>query len=321
MTFPTTVKAILLIASLVASTSPFTMSETARVGGSGGRRTVTMDCGAGAYIVGATATGGKETPMLGFSLLHKVKFTCRAFSNTAPAPTTTQTAEAVGDKPVVDDLTRGSGDCPTTHVVFGVQVNAGFYIDRLTNLICTTASQAQTDVWLNVGGSSGTRAFMECPVGEALYKVEARVGDAIDSLKGFCRTFGSLSTVSVPSQIAATVSPKPTIASPIAIPINSSKSFSFTVSNYQSTTPSVLIGVTGETDPLGGALMNPPQFKIDLIDPSGTVVASKSFNNPGPTISGVTFRINANGGWKLRVTNLKTTIGTLNVKTFDVTSP
>jgi hypothetical protein len=161
---------------------------------------------------------------------------------------------------------------------------------------------------------------MECPVGEALYTVEARVGDAIDSLKGFCRTFGSLSTVSVPSQIAATVSPRPSPATPVAIPINSSKSFSFTVSNYQSATPSVLIGVTGETDLLGGALMNPPQFKVELINPSGSVVASKSFNNPGQYICGVTFRINANGGWKLRVTNLKTTIGTLNVKTFDVTS-
>jgi len=320
MTFPTTVRAVLLITSLVSSTSSFTMSETARVGGSGGRRTVTMDCGTGAYIVGATATGGKETPLLGFSLLHTVKFTCRAFTNGVPATTTTHTAEAVGDKPVADDFTRGWGDCPSTHVVFAVQVNAGFYIDRLTNLICTTPSQAQTDVWLNVGGSSGTRAFMECPAGEALYKVEARVGDAIDSLKGFCRPFGSLSTVSVPSQISSTVSPKPSPASPVAVPVNSTKSFSFAVSNYQSATASVLIGVTAETDLLGGAVMNPPQFKVELINPSGSVVASKSFNNPGPTICGVTFRINANGAWKLRITNLKTTIGTLNVRSFDVTS-
>jgi hypothetical protein len=308
-----------LITSLVSLTGSFNASETVRVGGSGGRRTVTMDCGTGAYIVGATATGGKDTPPFGFSIVHKVKFTCRAFTNGSPAGTTTETAEAIGDKRVVDDLTFGTGTCPTSYVAAAIQVNAGFYIDRLTNLTCITPEQAQTDVWLNVGGSSGTRAFLECPTAEALYKVEARVGDAIDSLKGYCRAFGSMSTVSVPSQISASASPKPSSSNPLAIPINSSKTVSFTVSNYQASTPSVLVGVTGETDLLGGAAMNPPEFKVELINPAGSVVASKSFNNPGPVICGVTYQINANGTWKLRVTNLKKTIGTLNVKSFDVT--
>ena len=43
-----------LLASLVGLTGSFRMSETARVGGTGGRRTVTMDCGSGSYIVGGT---------------------------------------------------------------------------------------------------------------------------------------------------------------------------------------------------------------------------------------------------------------------------
>jgi hypothetical protein len=248
-----------------------------------------------------------------------VKFICRSFTNGTPATTTTQTTEAVGDKAVADDFTYGTGTCPSSHVVMAIQVNAGFYIDRLTNLMCTTPDQNETDVWLNVGGSSGARAFLECPTAQALYKVEARVGDAIDSLKGYCRAFGSMSTVSIPSQISASVTPKPSSSSPVTVPINSSKTFSFTISNYQSAVPSVLIGVTAETDLLGGAAMNPPEFKVELINPSGSVVASKSFNNPGSNICGVTFRINANGGWKLKVTNLKKTIGTLNVRSFDAT--
>ena len=37
-------------------------SETARVGGSGGIHTVTMDCGSGSFIVGVSATGGRDNP-------------------------------------------------------------------------------------------------------------------------------------------------------------------------------------------------------------------------------------------------------------------
>ena len=37
-------------------------------------------------------------------------------------------------------------------------------------------------------------------------------------------------------------------------------------------------------------------------------------------VYGVTFRINANGAWKFRVTNLKQTLGTLNVKGFSASS-
>jgi hypothetical protein len=69
------------------------MSETARIGGSGGTRTVEMDCGANAYIVGITATGGRDNPF-GFNLLRDVKFACRTFSGTTPTGSTFQTAEA-----------------------------------------------------------------------------------------------------------------------------------------------------------------------------------------------------------------------------------
>jgi hypothetical protein len=181
----------LLLGSILGIAGSILTSETERVGGSGGRRMVTMDCGAGSYVVGATASGGKDAPPFGFSLVHRVKLTCRAFTNGMPAASTTQTVEAAGDKSIIEDLTYGSGICPSSHAVRAIQVNAGFYIDRLTNLACAAQGQTRSEVWLNVGGSSGTRGFLECPAAEALYKVEARVGDAIDSLKGYCRPFDS----------------------------------------------------------------------------------------------------------------------------------
>ena len=82
-----------------------------------------------------------------------------------------------------------------------------------------------------------------------------------------------------------------------------------------------MIGVSGQTDFLGGGNANPAEFKIELINPSGAVVVSKSFSNvQSLVVEGVTFRINANGTWKMRVTNLKKNLGTLNITSFDATA-
>jgi hypothetical protein len=159
------------------------------------------------------------------------------------------------------------------------------------------------------------------PAVQALYKVEAKLGDAIDSLKGFCRSFGTLSALSVPTQAENTASSKPSSSAPLVIPVKSDKTISFIISNFQASTVPVLVGVSPVTDLLGGGAANPPQFKVELINPSGAVVASKSFSNvTQPFICGVSYQINANGTWKLRVTNLKQTLGTLNVISFDVSA-
>ena len=297
---------------LLAFTAP--MSETVRVGGGGGNRTVTMDCGSNAFIVGATATGGRDGGF-GFNLLRRVKFTCQSFNGSTPGATST-TSEAVADKAATLNVSNGSATCPSANVAYSLDLYAGSFIDRFDGAECRDAVQNQHRIELNIGGDGGSRGLLDCPLGEALFKVEARVGDAIDSLKGFCRAFGSAAR-SVPEQITGTGSPNPTSANPLIIPVSSNKSISFTISNFNAAFSSVLVGVSTTTDLLGGGDLNPPDFKVELLDPSGRIVATKSFSKQrSGTILGVNYQINANGTWKLRVTNLKTGLGTLNVTGF-----
>jgi hypothetical protein len=291
----------------------FSATETPWVGTSTGRRTVAMDCGSGAYIVGVAASAGQDNP-LGFNLVRRIRFRCRAFSGTTPGSTISYTTEAVGDKASATGLSAGSGDCASNEAMTGVTLYAGWFIDRLSAANCATStSSGGTYLTFTVGGTGGTKAGFYCPPAQALYRVDARVGDQIDSMKGYCRSFGSISSASIPEQISSSISPKPTTSSPVAIPIHSSKTFSFNVANYTTGNAKVDIGVSGETDLLGGAAMNPPEFKLELLNPAGAVVTSKTVTNATRAIYSVTYSINANGTWKLRVTNLKQQIGTMNV--------
>jgi hypothetical protein len=300
----------------VAVAAAFTLTETPWVGTSAGRRTVTMDCGSGGYIVGVSASGGQDNP-LGFNLLRRIRFKCRLFDGTTPGATTSYTTEAVGDKSNLYSISRGSADCASSEVLTGVTLYAGLFIDRLSAANCATStSSGGTYLTFSVGGTGGTKSGFYCRAAQALYRVHARVGDQIDSMKGYCRSFGSISSVAVPQQIASSVSPKPSTSSPVAIPIQSSKTFSFSIANYAAGNAKVDVGVSGETDLLGGAALNPPEFKLELINPAGSVVASKTVTNATRAIYSVTYTINANGTWKLKVTNLKQQIGTMNVVYF-----
>ena len=299
----------------IVAAAAFTATETAWVGTSAGRRTVTMDCGSGAYIVGVSASGGQDIP-LGLDMLRRIRFKCRSFDGTTPGSTIAYTAEAIGDKASRYTLSSGSGDCASKEVMAGLTVSAGLYIDHLSAANCVAASADGAHLTFDVGGTGGTRAGFYCPPAQALYRVDARVGDQIDSMKGYCRSFGSISNVAVPQQISSSVTPKPSTSSPVAILIRSSKTFSFTITNYAGGNAKVDVGVSGETDLLGGAALNPPEFKLELINPAGSVVASKTVTNATRAIYTVTYTINANGTWKLKVTNLKQQIGTMNVVYF-----
>src|SRR5689334_7455289 len=99
--------------------------------------------------------------------------------------------------------------------------------------MCIDVLENQTLVNVNAGGDGGTRSYVACPDGEGLFKVEARVGDAIDSMKGYCRIFISVASLSVPQQISATISPSSVSRSnPIIIPVNRSATLTFRISNF-----------------------------------------------------------------------------------------
>lgn len=291
-------------------------SETARAGGGGGTRSVIMDCGSNAFIVGVSALGGKDG-QFGFNLVRKINFICQAFNGTTPTGSTTPTVEAAGSKPALFSVSADSRNCPDGSVVKIVETLAGSFIDRLDGFSCNNASGPSGEVPMNIGGDGGSRVSLLCPSQEALFKVEARVGDTIDSLKGFCRPFvSSPPTQPVREQILATVTPVPSLSNRVKVGLKSSVSFQFTISNAV-VSPEINVGISGETDLLGGGALNPPEFRLELINPSGTVVASKSVKNARSTIQSVKFGFNVNGTWKLKVTNLKEGIGALDIISFN----
>ncbi len=304
----------LVAAASLSLASVFLVSETPRVGGSGGKRTVTMDCGSGAFIVGATATGGRDG--FGFNLVRKIRFTCRHFTGTTATGATTETTEAVADHQGGLNATAGWGNCTAGRVIHSFEVSAATYIDRLTAGDCIDDGAGVTSIAYNVGGEGGDRRFLACPAAtEGLFKIEARVGDAIDSMKGYCRPFAVAPPPSVLDQILSSPSPKPTSANPLVVSLRTSKTIAFTITDANAPYSTADVGVSGETDLLGGAGLNLPEFKLELLNPSGTVVASKSFSNVR-AIASLHYHFNVHGTWKLRITNLKRDIGSLNITEF-----
>lgn len=286
-------------------------TDTARVGGDGGTSTVTMDCGPNAFIVGVTATGGRDNP-IGFDLVRKIKFSCRNFDGITPGASAPDTPQAAGSKTISGTSDFQSLTCPSGSVVTSLDLYAATYIDRLQGFNCRSGSGGVSTVNMNVGGDGGTRTGLSCPVTEGLFKVVAKVGDTIDSLKGSCRSFAPPQTMTILDQINSTVSPDPSTSKPLKVPLASSNAIAFTI-NFPSSTPVVNVGVTARTDLLGGGDLNPPDYRIDLLDPSGKVVVTKSVKGADLVVHSVSSAFNVKGTWKLKITNLKKDAGQLEV--------
>jgi len=282
------------------------------VGGQGGTATVVMDCGPDAFMVGLSASGARDNPIAP-NLVRKLRFACRTFSGTTPGSSTSQTREAAAGVQGSLNASHGSVQCPQGLVINSLEVYAGLYIDRIAKVKCHTASSQMTLLNVNVGGDGGSRQFLECPNGEGLVKVEARIGSSIDSLKGNCRPFGEAAQQPLTVQIDSTLIPRPSHTKPEKILPAKAAVFSFRIAGTVNRSTS--IGIVGETDLLGGAGANPPEFKLEVINPAGSVVATRTVRKPpAGTVQSVPVTINAAGSWKLRVTNLKKSYGALDVK-------
>ncbi|MFN2509984.1 MAG: hypothetical protein ABR568_00920 [Pyrinomonadaceae bacterium] len=300
---------ILLIFVLIAQGA--FAGTMARLGGGGGTRTVTLDCGSNAFIVGVTGFAGKDGP-IGFNVIRKVRFTCQAFNGTTPVGATSQTAEAAGTKQATTEISIGGGNCPAGQVITHMSVLAGVYIDRIVSLACEGATGGTPSVKVNVGGFGGSPATGVCPDNEALYKVDVRVGDVVDSLTGSCRPF--FITPSITEQFNSTVTPRPSRSNPIRIPAGGNEILFFGVTNAVAN-PETNLGISVETGLLSGTLGS-PEFKMELLNPSNQVVVFRTFTRTGTGLSSVRFGINANGTWRLRVTNLERN-ASLNVTDFN----
>lgn len=283
-----------------------------RVGGEGGTATVVMDCGPDAFMVGLSADGARDNPIAP-NLVRKLRFSCRTFSGTVPGNSTSQTREAAAGVQGNLNPSHGSVQCPQGMVIHDLEINAGLYIDRIARVECRSPSSQQAWLNVNVGGEGGSRQFLQCASGEGLFRVEARIGSSIDSLKGNCRAFGEAAQQPLAVQISSTLRPRPTHAKPEKILPAKAAVFSFRIAG--SVNRNTSIGIFGETDLLGGAAANPPEFKLEVINPAGSVVATRTVRKPrAGTVQSVPVTINAAGSWKLRVTNLKKSYGALDVK-------
>jgi hypothetical protein len=292
-------------------------SETPRVGGGGGDRTVNLDCGSGKFVVGAIAKGGKDNNILAPNILRNLKLHCRAFTNIdgggagPEAGARSTTVEATATATASQDVTQNDRYCGGPLVVTKLTLRAGVYIDQLTTMLCRRATWADETLNFNVGGSSGDIRTIECPAGEALYKLEAKTGASIDSLKGYCRAFN---TTPLHREIMDSANPRPTASNPMKVRLRTTAAITF---NVPRTSPfSFDLIVNAETDVLGGGGLNPPDYKLALKNPSGTVVETRNVTRAGETTLNASF--NAVGQWRLEITNLKRDVGALDVTKFDI---
>lgn len=179
---------------------------TERIGGTGGDRTVRMECGAEAFMTGIDASGGASNP-LDTSLVRVLSFECTGFGATTSFGPTTAARAGLGH---LMNLTHGVARCAAGEVLSTVHLRAGFYIDQIQSVSCVGRNGLPSSpIVVGAGGGGGSPYTLQCPSGEALYRVDAMVGGAIDSLRGHCRLFplrpafdeapaeGALITVSV----------------------------------------------------------------------------------------------------------------------------
>lgn len=159
--------------------------QTERIGGRGDR-TVRMDCGADAFMTGIEAEGGASNP-LDTRLVRVLSLECTAFSAMGVSGTTTTVRASLG---YLDGLSHGLARCGAREVVQTVHLSAGLYIDRIEAVSCVGEDgRLRTPIPVNAGGGGGSPYALRCPNGEALYRIDATAGMAIDSLQGFCRPF------------------------------------------------------------------------------------------------------------------------------------
>ncbi len=266
--------------------------ETERIGGSGGLL-VRMDCGANSFLTGVSVTSGSYT-LYDMVLLRRLRFGCREFNGSTPSAYETATDKAVQPKYGLANETVGGGACAAGHAMRSITVKAGIYIDRLVEIGCRpTSSTIPVPVPVNVGGNGGTTNFISCPSGEALYRVDVRADDAIDSLQGFCRRFPPMATdvVAMLAAIHSSFTPKP----PVSLPASG------VVTQLVFTVPDTALNKTVRfvvnAVPTANAMT--PFYRMEFVDPVGKVVRAQNAVNAG--VASIT--LSRAGKWKLLLRN------------------
>lgn len=88
-----------------------------------------------------------------------------------------------------------SFSCSPDQALYRISAHTSSYVDSIDSAGCRrsdgSASTAAfvSSYYVRPARRDGTYRSLNCPVGQALYRIDARVGSAVDSLRGYCRTF------------------------------------------------------------------------------------------------------------------------------------
>jgi hypothetical protein len=153
-----------------------------RCGGTGGEHTKTLTCPNGQYIAGMAARGGL--------FVDEFSIACRKLpvdGSVGSLGNYISAGPGGGTK-------SASGECNRKHAVRRLLIKSGAFVDKIEFGKCG-AREGDDEAWfgdrssfeLNIGGGGGGRCVVQCPNGEALYKVTVKYGGWIDSIRGECR--------------------------------------------------------------------------------------------------------------------------------------
>lgn len=88
--------------------------------------------------------------------------------------------------------------CDRDEALYQISAYTGFYVDSIDSAGCRHRNGSPSPAVLDPapvlgtsrpGRRDGTYRSLICPTGKALYRIDARVGSAVDSLQGYCRSF------------------------------------------------------------------------------------------------------------------------------------
>jgi hypothetical protein len=176
--FAAAVWAVAVLAAGAAAAGP-------KCGGDGGTRTQTFTCATGELLTRVAVDAGMYPARLSFG--------CGKIGGSDPTDGKSS-GFLGGPKPSYSSSnTSGSGTCIAGEFVRSLETKCGWYVDRVTEIICGAIGfdggivQDMSRQSINVGGTGGTRTSLQCPKGKAIYKVRVKSGQWIDSIEVFCR--------------------------------------------------------------------------------------------------------------------------------------
>jgi len=177
-------------------------SLTERIGGSGGADIQRVECSEPASFL-TSFTAHYTTVSKDFYVLHSMRFSCVLAAGPQQGIKWTLDAAVDADPVTIDPYYFAGGDeaseafsCSTDQALYRISAYTGSYVDAIDSAGCrnrngpaSTAVGPTPGRLKRPGRRDGTYRSLTCATGQALYRIDARAGNAVDSLQGYCRTF------------------------------------------------------------------------------------------------------------------------------------